>query len=63
MSHREVPCRACGRPMIWLPTAAGKRQPCNAETVEPSDTMYVHGKHVSHFSDCPRAADFRKRDK
>lgn len=46
--------------MIYLPTKSGKSMPVNAETVEATDTEYQHGKHISHFSDCPAAAKFRK---
>ena len=60
MTHNTIPCRACGRSMIYLPTAKGKSMPVNAETVEAGDTIYTHGRHVSHFSDCPAAAKFRK---
>lgn len=60
MTHNQVPCRACGRPMIYLPTKTGKSMPVNAETVEATDTEYQHDKHISHFSDCPAAARFRK---
>lgn len=61
MTHAIIDCRACGRPLKMLPTKTpGKFMPCNAETVDDGDTAYVHGKHISHFSDCPAAASFRK---
>jgi hypothetical protein len=60
MSHVRVECRACGKLMVWLPTKAGKRMPVNAETVLPDDVLFDHEKHVSHFSDCPQAARFRR---
>lgn len=46
--------------MVWLPTAAGKREPVNAETVAEGDVQFDHRRHVSHFSDCPQAARFRR---
>lgn len=61
MRHNIVNCRACGRPMIWLRTKAGKSAPCNAETVGPDDAEFDHTKHISHFSDCPEAARFRHK--
>lgn len=53
-------CSKCQREIIFLKTAKGKNIPVNAETVEWGDTEYEHGKHISHFSDCPAAASFRK---
>jgi hypothetical protein len=40
-------CRGCDAFVMWVTTAAGKRMPLN-----------VNG--TSHFSDCPRAASFRR---
>lgn len=61
MTHSQVPCRACQRPLIYLPTKAGKSMPVNAETVKAEDTIFdAKAGHVSHFADCPAAARFRK---
>lgn len=57
---RKCAAEDCGAMIIFLPTAAGKVMPCNAETVEPGDTTWTHGKHVSHFSTCPGHARFRR---
>lgn len=62
-SREERNCSRCGKAMILLPTHwkgdRWGRMPCNAETVEPEDTRYIHRKHISHFSDCPHAEKFR----
>lgn len=41
-------CRACGAPLAWCLTRAGKRAPLN-----PDGT--------SHFATCPEASRFRTR--
>jgi hypothetical protein len=40
-------CRACGAPMNWCETKAGKRAPLNLDG-------------TSHFATCPDAERFRK---
>lgn len=40
-------CTACGAPLSWCTTKAGRRAPLN-----PDGT--------SHFADCPQAASFRR---
>lgn len=55
-----VACRSCGQDIVFLRTASGKQMPVNADTVEPGDTEYEHGRHVSHFSTCPHANDHRR---
>lgn len=56
-------CRACSAPIVWLITAAGKLIPVNSNTVETGDVNYEHGRHVSHFTTCPKAGEFRRRRK
>lgn len=55
-----VSCRSCGEDIVFLRTAAGRPMPVNADTVEPGDTDYEHGRHVSHFATCPAADQHRK---
>lgn len=58
----EVPCRSCGKPVVWFRTKAGKRMPVDAETTKPTDAEHQLdlGRHVSHFSTCPEADKWRK---
>jgi len=54
-------CRACLRPLIFLKTVKGNWMPCNAETVKEGEEIFLPAKgHISHFSDCPKAKEFRK---
>lgn len=58
---RNVPCKSCGQPIIFLATTRGNTMPVNAETVKPGETRYDMNKgHVSHFATCPKAAEHRK---
>ncbi len=58
--ERFVPCsgKKCRKRIVWLKTAKGKNMPIDAETVEPGDTMYRHGKHTPHWATCPDAKAF-----
>lgn len=58
--YRVVRCASCNARIVFLETAAGKRMPIDADTVEAQDTVYEHGRHVSHFSTCPNANQHRK---
>lgn len=60
-ANRIVKCAGCDRDLIWLPTRAGKNMPVHADTVQPGDTLYQHGKHEPHWGACPRADEFRKK--
>ena len=53
-------CRSCGKEILWLTTASGKKMPVDAETVEHGDDVFQPGRHVSHFSDCPNAGEHRR---
>ena len=55
-----VKCRDCGKEIVFLTTERLKKVPVNTETVSEGETRYIHGKHISHFSDCPGANKFRK---
>lgn len=57
---RIVRCRSCRARIIFLPTASGKKMPVDADTVDAEDEVYEHGKHVSHFSSCSNADEYRK---
>jgi len=43
-------CRSCGAPIFWVTTKTGKKMP-----VTPAG--------ISHFADCPNAAQHRKVDR
>lgn len=54
-------CRSCNARIIWFDLPSGKKMPVDADTVEPEDQEYEHGRHVSHFSTCPQAGQHRRR--
>lgn len=54
-------CLTCGADIVFLRTASGKTMPVNADSAEPGDTDYEHGRHVSHFSTCTRPEKFRRQ--
>ncbi len=60
--RRIVRCRSCRAKIIWFTTAAGKKMPVDADTVEPDDDddELDLERHVSHFATCPDAARFRR---
>lgn len=58
---RIVRCRSCNARIIFLDTIAGKKMPVDADTVDAEDEVYEHGRHVSHFSTCVQADQWRKR--
>jgi len=60
-----VHCSKCNAEIVWLKTKTGKAMPVNAVSVKEEDVKIVpglfdHTRHISHFSDCPFAAQFRK---
>lgn len=57
---RIVRCRSCRAQIIWFETAAGKKMPVDADTVEPADEELQIGKHISHFATCPESRKWRK---
>lgn len=61
MTHKTSTCRACGAPIIFLPTRKGKMNPVNAATVKPGDDLFNSEKHVSHFTTCPKASQFKRQ--
>lgn len=58
----EVPCKSCGQPVVWFRTKNGKRMPVDARTTKPMDAEHQLDlkRHISHFSTCPQADDWRK---
>ena len=62
-------CKACKKEIVFLKTASNKWEPVNASSLSDDDlvklanhsqVLFDHTRHVSHFSDCPGAAEFRK---
>jgi len=58
---REVRCKSCHARIVFLPTKGGVNMPIDAASVAPDDEAYAHGRHVSHFSTCTRAAFHRRK--
>ena len=58
--RRITRCKSCRARIVWLKTVAGKNMPVDADTVEPHDDVYEHGRHVSHFSTCEQANQHRR---
>lgn len=50
----------CNARIVFLPTAAGKQMPVEADTVEPDDESFDHTRHESHFAKCKGAAQHRR---
>ncbi len=52
-------CRACGAPIIWVKTPAGKKAPLDAVGIDGLDTNgQARRIYLSHFATCPRASQF-----
>jgi hypothetical protein len=58
--RRIVRCRSCSAKIIFLETAAGRKMPVDADTVESDDETFDGSRHTSHFAVCP-AADKHRR--
>lgn len=56
-------CKACGREIVFLRTELGKAIPVNKETVDAADEYFDRDRHVTHFRDCPKSAEFRRKKK
>ena len=60
--RRITRCKACNARIVFLQSpSTPKKVPVDADTVEDHDEIYEHGRHVSHFSTCPRADYFRRQ--
>ena len=58
--RRITRCRSCRARIVWFTTAAGKKMPVDADTVEADDEELDLSRHVSHFATCPNSAQHRK---
>jgi hypothetical protein len=58
--RRITRCSSCRGRIVFLPTAAGKQMPCEADSVAASDDEYDGRRHESHFAKCPKAQQHRK---
>lgn len=56
----ETKCTSCGAAIKYLRTERGHWMPVNAESVGAEDKLFKPGVHVSHFANCPQAAEHRK---
>lgn len=54
-------CRACGDPIVFLRTTAGKQMPVDAETAGSDEIYNAARGHTSHYATCPKGAQFRKK--
>lgn len=60
--RRITRCKGCNARIVFLQSpSTNKRVPCDADTVEADDEIYEHGRHVSHFTTCPKADYFRRQ--
>lgn len=65
----EATCRGCGAPMEWWITPKGKKMPMSVLAVDANGDVVPQGSLTRphefirrpHWSDCPNAADFRKK--
>lgn len=64
-----VACESCGALIVWFRTKTGKRMPVDESSTQPTDAAHQldlkmpsrpEGRHVSHFSTCPQANDWRR---
>lgn len=59
MDPKEVPCRGCGRLVVWGVTRAGKKIVIDI----PKDDGEISSEvYVSHWATCPEAEKFRKKE-
>lgn len=54
-------CKACGKPIVFITTVAGKKMPCDAmvRAYEPDADGGKLGR-IPHWASCPGAAGLRK---
>jgi hypothetical protein len=54
-------CSVCGMGLVFLLNMKTKKiVPVDSSTVTKNDTMFVSGRHVSHFSTCTDPREFAK---
>jgi hypothetical protein len=51
----------CGAKFVWLKTREGRSMPVNFSDGIKDGDIFDHKVHVSHFSNCPKAGEFRKK--
>lgn len=63
-------CKRCGKPILYIPTPAGRTMPVDVNSFSMEDRLDLNHKrqvlfdashHVSHFATCPYADEFRKK--
>ena len=56
-------CRSCGASIVWVRTRDSKLMPVDEPTIEAGETVYIHGRHRSHYATCPQGPAWRKPPK
>jgi hypothetical protein len=60
----EARCRGCDAVIEWWITPKGKKMPMSVKEVKSTGGVFapvVEFVRIPHFTDCPNAADFRKK--
>lgn len=67
--QQPKPCKSCGKLIVFLETKSNKKIPINWDSLDAEEQRflteagsvdYEHGRHISHFADCPEAKNFRR---
>lgn len=59
--RRIMRCKACNAMIIFLQSPnTPNKVPTDADTVEPHDEIFEHGRHVNHFTTCSDPNRFSK---
>lgn len=62
-------CKKCNADIVFLKTNSGKLIPVNFSSLSAKEILsnkeitFDHNIHITHFSDCPFAYEFRKKKK
>ena len=57
-------CSGCGAEIVWIETKNKKIMPCNKEqTTIITDKGETIKGHIHHWATCPKADNFRKKEK
>ena len=55
--------KGCGRPIVWVTMASGKKMPCNPLVLQVvTDGGQVVRGRISHYATCPHAGSHRKTE-
>lgn len=54
-------CKTCGRPIVFLKTAKGRRCPVNPHTIKHEFEKFDPTKHEAHGDTCPRGSKIANR--